>query len=262
MPSSAETESPPSASSEPAANATRARVRWLVLVVLALLLAISAGLGASRALGLRPGELARFVRAELLEREQVRLASDTLALRWYERVTLARVSMRYGAQIEQLVDARDLPASYFEALIFLETGGRPSPRQEPAVFEKLRQVRDGERQRLGAVTQGAIHDASDEALMNLATSWGPFQILGWHCLEIGILVADIRGEDTLAWGVTWIDKEYGHLLRTERFQDAFHYHNAGSLYPSSGPPRTYHPDYVERGLRSMRAFEELGGLYR
>lgn len=35
-------------------------------------------------------------------------------------------------------------------------------------------------------------------------------------------------------------------------------HNAGSPYPESGPPRTYDPRYVGRGLRLMRAFALVG----
>ena len=79
--------------------------------------------------------------------------------------------------------------------------------------------------------------------------------MGYKCLQLGVNVNDIRGDEALDWGAKWIKLEYGHLLKKKRYKDAFHYHNTGSLYPKSGPPKTYHPDYVSNGLKYMNYFD-------
>jgi hypothetical protein len=101
-----------------------------------------------------------------------------------------------------------------------------------------------------------LEDASDEALKNLARSWGPFQLMGYKCVQLGVNVKDIRGEDALELGVKWIDKEYGHLLKNKRYRDAFHYHNTGRLYPADNKVLTHDPLYVEKGLQYIQEFKK------
>ena len=74
-------------------------------------------------------------------------------------------------------------------------------------------------------------------------------------MYLNIEIADLRGEDAVYWGVKWVSKTYGKLLREGRFQDAFHYHNTGKLYPKNNKPFTYHPNYVENGLKYMAHFQ-------
>ena len=105
------------------------------------------------------------------------------------------------------------------------------------------------------ITHEMIADASDEALKNLAKSWGPFQLMGYKCLHLDVKVKDLRGDDALDWGAKWIKLEYGHLLRKKRYKDAFHYHNTGKTYPKSGIPKTHDPKYVDNGLKYMAYFE-------
>jgi hypothetical protein len=176
--------------------------------------------------------------------------------------TAWRIEAGPGDEIDQLASELGLSPSYFKALVFLESSGvdDPDPRFEPGVYDQLRRVRDGGRSRYGLLTAGDLAGASDEALRNLASSWGPMQIMGYHCVEIGVNVADLRDADAVAWGVRWVDQTYGHLLREQRFDDAFHMHNAGSTYPDSGPPKTHDPRYVPRGLKMMRGFSMIGWL--
>lgn len=168
------------------------------------------------------------------------------------------VEKNYGADIHREAALRGLPAEYFKALAILETSGRKNMphRFEPHVFERLKQVREGTRTRYAHITQESIADASDEALKNLATSWGPFQIMGYKCIQLNITVHDLRGENAVYWGIKWIDMTYGNVLRQERFEDAFHYHNTGKLFPKNAPPTTHDPRYVERGLYYMEHFRK------
>lgn len=170
-----------------------------------------------------------------------------------------RTEKNYGSEIDRLAKEFKVPSIYLKALIVLEVGGRrPAPnRFEKGVFKKLKMLKEGKRSRYELLKKSTIANASEGALKNLATSWGAFQIMGYKCVQLGVNVSDIRGEKSLYWGVKWISEEYGKYLRNGRFKDAFHMHNAGTKYPRSGKPRTYHPHYVPNGLEYMEMFEQL-----
>lgn len=171
---------------------------------------------------------------------------------------IQRTLLNYGRTTAVASEQTGIPASYLLALIVLESGGRKMVphRFEPHVMKKLKEVKNGKRKNYERVEPRHLSDAGDEALKNLASSWGPFQIMGYKCFDIpGTKVADLRGEQAILNGARWIEKDYGHLLREKRFKDAFHYHNTGKVYPMVGPPRTYHPHYVAHGLKYMEDFE-------
>ncbi len=169
-------------------------------------------------------------------------------------VTLAN----YGDEVLELAEDFDLSYEYLMALIVLETSGKkPSgSRFEQGVYNRLIKVKSGERRKYENVKQHHLEDASDEAVRNLATSWGPFQLMGYKCIGMEVNVADIRGEDGLYHGILWINDEYGRFIRKGDFDDAFHYHNTGRKYPVVGKPRTHDPRYVEKGLSYMEYFRQ------
>lgn len=174
-----------------------------------------------------------------------------------------RVKEYYGNEV--LLNAREmnLPPSYFMSLIILESSGRKiiPPRFEPHVYERLKEVKKGKRSSYEHVEPRHLADATDDALKNLASSWGPFQIMGYKCLLLGIKVRDIRGNDAVYWGMKWIDLTYGKQLRAGKYKDAFHIHNTGKKFPLIGKPSTHDPTYVFRGIRYMQTFE-TDSLYR
>lgn len=162
---------------------------------------------------------------------------------------------------DEVLDAAEdsgLPYEYLMALIVLETSGKkpPGSRFEPVVYRRLYALQRGQRRTLEVLRPDDISDASDGALRNLATSWGPFQLMGYKCVGLGVTVDDLRSDDGVEHGVKWIEEEYGHLLRKKRFKDAFHYHNTGRVYPKFGGPRTHDPRYVDRGLAYMEHFRK------
>ena len=97
-------------------------------------------------------------------------------------------------------------------------------------------------------------DASDDALRNLATSWGPFQLMGYKCILLDVNIRDIRGPNGVEHGADWINQTYGSVMRQGRFRDCFHMHNTGQPYPRTGLPRTHDPQYVPRGMSMMKQF--------
>ena len=161
----------------------------------------------------------------------------------------------YASDVCALSKEYNVPYSYLMALITQECSGkRPCPsRYEDHVFKRLQAVRDGKKKQMDRnVTHQSISDANDEALVNLATSWGPFQLMGYQSVGMKITVAQIRGEDALKYGIEWIQEDYGHLLKKERYQDSFHWHNAGRTYPKDG--KTESAQYVADALTYMEHF--------
>ena len=145
----------------------------------------------------------------------------------------------------------DLPYEYLMALLVLECSGQKpaGSRFENGVYNRLVQVKSGDRRKYEAVKQEHLLEASDEAIRNMATSWGPFQLMGYKCVGMDVNVNDIRGERAVFYGAKWIEEEYGRMLRKSHFKDAFHFHNTGRKHPLVGGPRTHDPNYISRGLR-------------
>ena len=193
----------------------------------------------------------------------VRFISKSFKPKGQKPLTITQIvretESNYGKEINRLAQEFNVPSNYLKALVVLEVGGRkPAPtRFEKGVFEKLKALKAGKRKKYELLKKKTIANASVDALKNLATSWGAFQIMGYKCVQLGVNVSDIRGDRSLYWGVKWISEEYGKYLRKDRFKDAFHMHNAGTKYPSNGKPRTYHADYVPNGLKYMEMFDQL-----
>lgn len=175
------------------------------------------------------------------------------------KTSVERSMRNYSEQLNMLSKKYNIPWKYLMALTVLECSGeKPCPsRFEKHVFEQLQRVREGKRKRYGSLRRSDITDATDADLKNLASSWGPFQIMGYHCIKDGITVAQLRSEEGLKHAVHWINTSYGTRLRKQEFQDAFHLHNTGKPFPKSGAPTTHDPQYVFRGISLMDEFERM-----
>jgi len=167
-----------------------------------------------------------------------------------------RTSENYGSDVDRLAPRFKLSPEYLKALIILECSGKKDikPRYERHVYHSLLKVKEKKLYKFENITYDHLRDATDEALRNMARSWGPFQIMGYKCILLDIQLKDLRGDNALYWGMKWIDMTYGDYVRQGRYRDAFHMHNTGSPYPLIGPPQTYDPKYVDNGLAYMRYF--------
>jgi len=163
----------------------------------------------------------------------------------------------YGDDISRLAGKYDLSKEYLMSLIMLECSGRRNvpARFEKGVYKKLLDVKAGKKT-LEGISKDELRDASDEALRNLASSWGPFQLMGYKCFHLNIQIKDLRGENSLEHGVDWINRTYGDYIRQGRYADAFHIHNTGRPVPQNGKYQTYDPKYVPMGLTYMETFRE------
>ena len=168
---------------------------------------------------------------------------------------LEYVEANYGADIEDVAETYGYKASFLKALCMLECGGKQhiTPRFEKHIYNALKRMRDRGTGTYETITAEQLANASDDALRNLASSWGPFQVMGYKCLQLDIKVKDLRGPRAVHWAMKWIDINYGYLLKAGRYADAFHMHNTGQVM--RGRSRTHDPNYVRNGLRYMKEFE-------
>lgn len=172
------------------------------------------------------------------------------------KIGIDKVEENYGNAIDSAAAVFNINPKFLKALCMLECGGRKvfDQRFEPHVYRKLKSVKFNVLSNYEHVTPDMLRDANDEALRNLASSWGPFQLMGYKCLLLGIKVRDIRGPQSVYYGVKWIDMTYGDYLKKGLYEDAFHIHNTGMPLPANSVPKTYDPEYINHGLSYMKKF--------
>lgn len=164
-----------------------------------------------------------------------------------------KMKANYEKEIDKICTENNLPAHYFKALSILECGGE-SPagnRYEPHVFKRLKEVRDGKSKRYGRFTTRQLKILTENTLRKMATSWGPFQIMGYHCIPLGITLDELTGKDAVKYGILWAKKNYGQYLEDRDFRQAFHIHNTGQKIPANGIPITHDRFYIDKGIEFM-----------
>lgn len=196
-------------------------------------------------------DVAEWVRSRLgMELPEDPRPAGVTDLQWCEK--------NYKQEMLAIAAKLDLPYEYLMALAVLECGGeKPAGhRFEKHVFSQLKKVRDGKQRKLENIHPGDLAGMNDDGVKNLATSWGPFQLMGYKVIPMGLNIVDIRDEEDAAfYAAKWIKDEYGHFLKKKKWKDAFHYHNTGRRFPLNGRSRTHDPYYVSDGIRYMKYFE-------
>lgn len=173
------------------------------------------------------------------------------------KTTLEAVSINYGSAIDLEAKKHGVESAYFKALCALECSGRKRipPRFEKHTYRKLMNVKNGNSPNFENIKKSSLFHLSDGAMKNLASSWGPFQIMGYKTINMNCLIVDLRNQHAIKYGMQWIMTEYGSLITESKFKDAFHYHNTGRMFPKIGLSRTHDPEYVTRGLKFMKYYK-------
>jgi hypothetical protein len=176
-----------------------------------------------------------------------------------QHTIVEKTFINYEKDVLAAADKYDLPPAYLLSLIVLESSGRKivPTRFEKHVFNKLDAVARSKQKSLEGITAKDLQGLTDGDLTSLASSWGPFQIMGYKSFEIDVDVEDLQGRKAVLNGAKWINKNYGDYLRKGLYKDAFHLHNTGKPYPTLGKPKTYHKSYVPKGLKYIEEFEAL-----
>jgi len=175
-----------------------------------------------------------------------------------QKKILIKVVANYKKKIDGLAKDFDIPPSYLLAVIALESSGRKKVpvRFEKGIYEKLIRLKNGKINQFENLKTKDVKKLSTAQLKALASSYGPFQIMGYKCFILNISLNTLRGKKHLYYAVKWINLTYGDLLRAKNYKDAFHIHNAGSKYPDDGVSKTYDPKYVANGLNYENYFRK------
>ncbi|MBU1219350.1 hypothetical protein KKF34_00270 [Myxococcota bacterium] len=170
---------------------------------------------------------------------------------------LERVYERYFETVNENAGLKKIDSAYFLALIMLETSGSEHPpRFEKHIYERIIKYRGKNGASYRSITSKKLREMDLKQIKDMASSWGPFQIMGYNAIPMKLLPEDFAGNDSIRNSMRWIMSEYGHLLRKKSYRDAFHYHNTGRKFPKNGKVMTHDPTYVDRGLRYMKYFQK------
>ncbi|HET7101148.1 MAG TPA: hypothetical protein VFJ52_08370 [Terriglobia bacterium] len=209
-----------------------------------------------------------------------------------ERRLVQRVFERCHEAITKACAKSSVPAEFLGALVANESGGYgDATRFEPAVYRHLVAVAEGRRPSYGSVNaasldaeiaelapahqastlherymtrgfaevhSGEVAQATDDALRELATSWGYTQIMGYHMVARPGGVHKLLDPDFHFRMAVWLLSEFTLDYRLDAgrdFAEMFCCWNTGR--PNG---RTFDPDYVANGLRRMQIYRQLGPL--
>jgi len=169
-----------------------------------------------------------------------------------------KIQQRLGAEITRACTGTLVPDEFLAGLIGIENA-RLDPnasRFEAGTYLNLKKLRNPIifwRKSWNGITQADLKGASDEALINLATSFGYTQIMGWWSIHLKCTVADIRDpQKHLGIAVRLLHRVAGRQLKDQTFGPVFRIWNTGQ--PNG---KTYDPDYVANGVAVMRAYGAL-----
>ena len=205
-----------------------------------------------------------------------------------EHRLVRRVFARCDGFIQEACSSSSVRPEFLGALTANESGGDPAAvRFEPSVYRHLKAVAAGESPRYGGIcaqalceelaevlhpktdefharflnslfTAGQASELSrlaDEALRELASSWGFVQIMGFHVMGRHGTVRDLlepRFHYHLANQLLAEFAESYQLDLAREFEELFRCWNTGQ--PDG---RTTDPAYVENGLMRMKLYQEL-----
>lgn len=208
-----------------------------------------------------------------------------------ERRLVQRVFERCNEVIAEACARSSVPAEFLGALAANESGGYgDATRFEPAVYRHLLAVAQGKSPSYGSINVTRLDDevaellpandaalharymthgfaeihspeiqrATDDALRQLATSWGYTQIMGYHMVGRPGGVQQLLDPRYHFRMAIWLLSEFAvdyHLDTTRDFEEMFCCWNTGRPHG-----RTYDPHYVENGMRRMEIYRRLGQI--
>ena len=205
-----------------------------------------------------------------------------------ERRLVQRVFERCNEAISEACAGSSVPEEFLGALVANESGGvADATRFEPAVYRHLLAVAEGQSPSYGSInvtnlnrevgqllpandaarharymTHGFadvhsrdIQKATDDALRQLATSWGYTQIMGYHMVGRPGGVRQLLQPRFHFRMAIWLLSEFAvdfHLDPANDFTEMFCCWNTGRPHG-----RTYDPGYVGKGLARMEIYRQL-----
>jgi hypothetical protein len=191
---------------------------------------------------------------------------------------MALIKNKYGEAIATACQDTGIPPAFVAALIANETGGKADAKRfEPGVLTHLFEVLVGRKADYNGIGRedlfkyiapdptisydgySAAITSALQRLNDLATSWGPTQIMGWHILPDGESLSQLTDiPQGLAFTITLLKsfEAFFHLNVATDFASLFHCWNTG--VPAGDPNHpTFDPNYVPNGLARMGIYASL-----
>ena len=184
------------------------------------------------------------------------------------------IKVKWGATIDIAAQNSTVPAEFFSALTANESGGDPNAhRVEKNVLASLWQVLMGRAPAYGtiagkdlvahvtgfsgvpATVPRALPADAFNRLDDLATSWGLVQIMGYHALEQGITIEELKSPQGNLDASLFLLADFSRrfdLVVTRDFEQLFRCWNTGR--PDG---QTFDPQYVPNGLARMALWRSL-----
>jgi hypothetical protein len=159
----------------------------------------------------------------------------------------------FHGHIQYATWGTEIPPEYLAALISLESyppGNWDSERFEQKVYERLLKLKQNGTP-FNSIPREKIISLTESELRQLATSYGLTQIMGYHCLELGCSIEDLRSSDHLLWSVAYIRRHYLKYIKQKQWEICFKMHNTGNPFG-----KTHNKDYVEKGLKRMEYYRK------
>jgi hypothetical protein len=179
---------------------------------------------------------------------------------------MAKIRQNFSPFIKPAIEGTPYPESFLAALVANESGGNlAAGRFEPGVFWELSFTFTGKKTVFGSITTVQLKEylgtsATDKAvnaIINLATSAGPTQIMGYQSLARGYPLAELYNLATHFKHAVEILDDFNKQFRLDA--DTAN----GQVQPetffrcwNTGRPdgKTFDPNYVANGLLRMQIY--------
>ncbi len=148
----------------------------------------------------------------------------------------------------------NISEEYLAAVISLESsppGNWNSTRFEPHVYKRFLATKNKQRPSFLGLSSQKISRYSDHELRSYSSSYGPTQIMGYHCIKLNCSIKELKGPYHLQWAVVWMQDQYGKYAAKNKWEACFRIHNTGRPHG-----KTYHDYYVGKGLRRMNYYKK------
>lgn len=186
------------------------------------------------------------------------------------RAKAQQIFNRFGLPIHLACENSGVGEEFLAGFIGVEAGIdrtgfiRPEAKRfEPGVYRDLIDLRDKgwcivngkTHDHYSGIRQSQLQGLSDDALRNLATSWGMSQIMGWHCINnLHCSIGDLRNPDKHLFYTIQLLKigESGKYLLRGDLPSVLRIWNTGN---ANG--KTYHESYVDNALLVRKHYVQI-----
>ncbi len=175
-----------------------------------------------------------------------------------EKALMAYIHGRWGTLIGSAISNSKtrISESFLAALIANESGGdADAKRLEKPIFAELIKLSQGRIPNWGSITISDIQSLSYDELMDIATSWGLTQVMGYHTLGTGRPARDLaEPEFNIIKSISILES----FARRWKLDSATQPEKLFSVWNTGRPNgKTYDPNYIPRGILRMGIYEKI-----